>query len=270
MHRSLLLAGGLLLSAVLGIVAASPAAAHQLVSSSPGAGARLSAAPSQVTLVFSQPVFGMAAVFVTGPDGNAARGWPQVSGYRVVQQLSRGLGTGTYTVSWRLSSYGGGFGDSGSFRFTVAPTPTATKAVVTPTRTPTPTKRAAATPSKPAATSMAPPTTSPTPQLVVVPDPTTTTTVPEPTIAGVSSTDRENLPGPLFWWLLLGGLGCLGYGIFRARRTAHAQAEVQVREADTAELPLVAMLDAAAGDSEHAAGLPAPLLGDHDPVSSGR
>jgi copper transport protein len=130
-HR--LLAGIMLGFAIL-VLSGSPASAHaQLEGSDPSAGDVLAVAPSQVTLRFGELVeFSANAIQVfddhlqrvrTGPV--AAVG-PDGSQLRVL--LPSGLGRGTYTVSWDISS-GDTHPVSGSFRFSIGATSAVTGVV---------------------------------------------------------------------------------------------------------------------------------------------
>ncbi|MFG2044473.1 copper resistance protein CopC [Dactylosporangium sp. NPDC048998] len=92
------------------LVPATPASAHaELLSITPGNGARLAAAPTEVRLRFSEKVFlppggirvlGTGGKTVTTEPAHTEPDRPQ----EVVQPMPAGLGTGTYTVDWRVVS----------------------------------------------------------------------------------------------------------------------------------------------------------------------
>lgn len=99
---------GLALAATL--ISAPPASAHtDLVSITPEPGARLTAAPTKVVLVFNQSVSPpFASVVVTTADGvPVTRGKPAVTGATVSQALSEPLGPGAYRVAFRVVSKDG-------------------------------------------------------------------------------------------------------------------------------------------------------------------
>lgn len=120
------------LAAVL-LVPATPAWAHNaLRESTPAGGARLAAAPQQVTLIFAErldPKF--TTIAVTAADRTTvAAGKPTVSGKRATQDLTPDLAAGTYTVAYRVVSVDG-HPVQGSFTFTTTSVPAST----TPTST---------------------------------------------------------------------------------------------------------------------------------------
>lgn len=103
-----------------GAVAASPAWAHAvLVSTSPANGTVLDAAPSRVTLTFSEPVAPVAdQIRVIAPDGaRADHGEPGTDG-RAVRVGVHGAAEGTYVVTFRVIS-SDGHPVSGAFSFSV-------------------------------------------------------------------------------------------------------------------------------------------------------
>lgn len=117
----LLLAGVLALAALGPAVAlAPPAAAHdQVVSTTPADGASV-AAPTAVSVTFSEPVLAVATanrVVVTGPDG-PVDGDLSTHGAVVTLTFSSPLAGGRYRVQWRAAS-GDGHPVSGAFAFTV-------------------------------------------------------------------------------------------------------------------------------------------------------
>ncbi|MCI0687821.1 MAG: copper resistance protein CopC/CopD [Sporichthyaceae bacterium] len=102
------LLAGATLGILLGVAAATPAAAHAvLIGSDPVAGQRLDAAPARVLLSFSEPV-GSATVTVLGPDGApVTAGEPSFvdpAHRQVATELRTGLPDGVYVVSWRVVS----------------------------------------------------------------------------------------------------------------------------------------------------------------------
>jgi len=116
-----MLAGALLLAV---ISAAPPASAHAVVvSSDPADGARLSKAPSAVTVRFDEQV-GVGVGFLRVVDGAGQRvdtggtGHPGSDGTALTVRLTSGLGDGSYLASFRVTS-----ADShpiaGSIRFVV-------------------------------------------------------------------------------------------------------------------------------------------------------
>lgn len=99
-----------LLTALLILGAAGPAAAHNvLISSSPPAGAQLSTGPERVELVFDLPVQqSFSTLTVTGPGGTVwEAGPPRVSGQTVsVDVLPLGP-AGRYVAAYRILSADG-------------------------------------------------------------------------------------------------------------------------------------------------------------------
>ncbi|HEY0777771.1 MAG TPA: copper resistance protein CopC [Gemmatirosa sp.] len=101
------------------------ALAHaHLVRSAPSAGARLTAAPTEIRLTFSEaPELAVSLVRLVGPDGMAvplgtladAPGTSTV----VVAAVRGPLGAGTYTVTWQVVA-SDGHPSHGQFAFTVA------------------------------------------------------------------------------------------------------------------------------------------------------
>jgi copper transport protein len=128
--RRLAAAGLGLVFALFAVIAgpAVPAYAHaQLVDTSPANGARLQAPPPEVVLRFTEPVTpvrdGVRLLDQAGKvrDGGPAR-TDRGAATRVILPVPAGLGTGVYTVSWRVVS-----ADShpihGAFVFGVGQTP---------------------------------------------------------------------------------------------------------------------------------------------------
>ena len=118
------LAAVVALTAVVTVAAAGVAAAHAvLLTSSPVAGSRLDAAPTDVALTFSEPVTPVA-LDVTGPEGQPATpdGADSFDGTAAVVEvpLRPNLPDGVYVVSWQVVS-----ADShplrGAFEFAIGP-----------------------------------------------------------------------------------------------------------------------------------------------------
>jgi methionine-rich copper-binding protein CopC len=91
----------------LGVPAAS--AHDQLLGATPADGSSVATAPDRVDLTFSGTVQELGAqVLVTGPAGAAVtQGAVQVSGTSVSQLLAPDLPTGSYAVTWRVTSADG-------------------------------------------------------------------------------------------------------------------------------------------------------------------
>ncbi|WP_229402716.1 copper resistance CopC family protein [Micromonospora okii] len=110
------------LSAVVLLVPASPAAAHNsLTSATPAEGARLTTPPKQITLDFVEklnPAFTTIALSDTAQQ-EVATGETVVTDARGTVAIDQALGNGTYTVAYRVVSVDG-HPVQGSYRFTVA------------------------------------------------------------------------------------------------------------------------------------------------------
>jgi methionine-rich copper-binding protein CopC len=166
------LAAALTTVLVAGLVAMSavPAAAHdQLLSTDPADGSTLDAAPTAVTLVFSEDVLDISTtVVVTGPAGDMPV-QVAVDGSTVTATLTGDQPDGAYTVTWRIVS-SDGHPVQGAFGYALAapvpapapiPTPTATASPdPTPTSAPAPTPSPSATASPDAADDEASPSTA--------------------------------------------------------------------------------------------------------------
>ena len=113
---------GLAALLVAGVVAApSPASAHsRLTSTSPAAGSTVRTAPRSVSLTFNERLLGRYSnITVTGPRGATySVGRPRQVDTTTTQDVQP-LGSGQYTVAWRVVS-ADGHPIGGSFRFTVA------------------------------------------------------------------------------------------------------------------------------------------------------
>ncbi|MDR7400846.1 MAG: copper resistance protein CopC [Armatimonadota bacterium] len=104
------------------LLAAAGASAHAvLVRSAPPSGASLSAAPAAVVLEFSEPVApGLSAATVTDGSGTVVSTVASLSADRRSLTVSlRPLGTGVYTVRWRVLSTADGHATTGFFLFAV-------------------------------------------------------------------------------------------------------------------------------------------------------
>ncbi|MEW1954513.1 copper resistance CopC family protein [Terrabacter sp. NPDC080008] len=99
----------LLGSAVTSVVAAGPAAAHDvLISTSPANGATVAQTPSRIVLTFTDPALPIGTqMVVTGPSGPVAVPKPRLVDNTVVQDLPASSPAGRYTVLWRVTSADG-------------------------------------------------------------------------------------------------------------------------------------------------------------------
>ncbi|MGM1016633.1 MAG: copper resistance CopC family protein [Actinomycetota bacterium] len=132
---------GTLLTALLMLMSASPASAHDtLLESSPAADATVETLPDDLTLTFSADLIsgdGATAVVVTDAGGETVSdGEPTVNGTVVTQPLVAEGEAGVYDVVWKVVS-SDGHPISGEFSFTVE--------TGTVTEEPTPTPSAAPT-----------------------------------------------------------------------------------------------------------------------------
>ena len=136
------LAAGLVLALAMLPATAGAAQAHaRFLASDPANGAKLTAAPASIKLTFNEDVLpGSAKLRVDGPAGAAAVGAIVIRTTTVAAAMPPDLGSGTYTVTWRVTS-ADGHPISGAFRYTLtlpATATTASSASPTPT-SPTPT-----------------------------------------------------------------------------------------------------------------------------------
>lgn len=124
------------LGRVVGLLALTPALAlahGRLLSSTPTAGGRVTTAPRELQLTFSEPVeLAVSRVQLLGADGRAiALAKPSLAeaGRTVRAGIPTTLAAGTYTVSWRVAGRDG-HPVAGKFNFTVggAATPAASSA----------------------------------------------------------------------------------------------------------------------------------------------
>jgi MYXO-CTERM domain-containing protein len=213
--RALVLGAVALLGAVTAVgVTAVPAAAMSVESSTPAAGSQNAEPPGQIQIEFDDIVFFTDFdISVTGPDGDATNGIPIVIGRIATQGLDDDLPNGRYTVTWAVGESLLDEGGRGSFTFRVGPPPArelpsasaeasappardlpAAGATTAPERTP-----------KAEPTRLSPPVsaTAKAPGGVPAAQARPTQNVPQPDVAGVSTTSAEWLPPPAFWWGLL-------------------------------------------------------------------
>lgn len=110
-----------IVAALLGLVSAAPALAHdQLVGSSPGDGEVLQRPPREVALTFTSDVLPIGpTVLVRDAAGRSVQdGEPAVEGSVVTTSLPTDLADGAYVVVWRVVS-GDGHPIEGALTFTV-------------------------------------------------------------------------------------------------------------------------------------------------------
>jgi copper transport protein len=116
----------------LGCVPGDAAAHAGLTSSDPAAGAALGAAPTAVVLTFSeQPQASLSSITVSDTKGVAYQaGLPQPARGDPLSLVVpvRALGSGVYTVSWRVDSAVDGHATSGAYAFGVGVSPSAVPA----------------------------------------------------------------------------------------------------------------------------------------------
>jgi copper resistance protein C len=176
------LTAGLVLALAMLLATAGAAQAHaRFLASNPANGAKLTAAPPSVKLTFNEDMLpGSAKVRLDGPAGVATVGDIVVKATTVVAAMPPDLSSGTYTVTWRVTS-ADGHPISGAFRFTL-------------------TLPAAATTT--AAASAVPTTTSASPSIDTIPvTPTASTTDGGATPLVVGALAATLLvAGGLWWW----------------------------------------------------------------------
>ncbi len=131
-------------AALILVVSAAPAAAHNVLeSTSPASGQTVNRTPTTVVLTFNNPAIAMGTqLLITGPDGNVAVGAPRLVDNTVAQDIAPGAAAGPYTVTWRVTSIDG-HPISGTFTFTskaaaAGSPPTATPSAPNPSVSPTP------------------------------------------------------------------------------------------------------------------------------------
>lgn len=140
MRRLLLPLLGTVLAAALSVLTAAPAWAHtRLVSSTPATG-QPAEAPSEVVLVFSDPVqAGLSALSVRGADGAehvSGSPSPGSDDASVSQALRSPLEPGTYTVAYRVLA-ADGHPVTGSFEVTATGGAAPATGAATPASSPT-------------------------------------------------------------------------------------------------------------------------------------
>ena len=109
------------------LVGMGSAQAHsELISSSPAADSVLDFGPPGVELEFNQNIQNrFVNVAVTAPDGTqVGQGEPSAQGAKVLLPIRDGVGSGRYTVGYRVTS-ADGHPITGSYSFTIALSPSA-------------------------------------------------------------------------------------------------------------------------------------------------
>lgn len=137
MSRSPSLFFAVAVAATIVLVSASPAAAHdELISSTPAPGARLTEAPTEISLTFSADVLtlGAAVIVADGAGHDWAVGEPTVQSGTVTVELDAGMPADGYEIRWRVVS-ADGHPISGLVPFTVGDAAPLTR---TPAATDTP------------------------------------------------------------------------------------------------------------------------------------
>jgi len=124
---------------IAALAVAAPASAHdELVSSSPAAGAQLTAPPTELSLTFSNDLLsldensGTAMTVVDQAGDDWVDGEPVIQADNVTVPLAEGMPDGAYTVTWQVVS-SDGHPTSGEYSFSLA----AAEASASPTATPT-------------------------------------------------------------------------------------------------------------------------------------
>lgn len=198
------------LALVLSLSLLSVASAHaELVSSDPAAGANLTAAPSKITLVFSEEISDVAteSFFTVTNESGASVGSGKLDTTDLDHKtlsgtLNAGVGDGVYTVAWEAMTPDDNGHSEGSFTFGVNKAPGAQ-----PTAAPEPTEEEAEATATPAAAGAAQPTAAPAPAAT-------------PAAGGTAGTlPRTGDSGPdMRGYLLLGAAILLVCGIALRRR----------------------------------------------------
>ena len=212
---------GIIIVLVLSLGLLSTASAHaELVSSDPAAGAKLTAGPAKVTLVFSEEIDEQGSSFTITDAKKATVGTGKLDlndlDHKTLSgTLSSGVGDGVYTVAWDVITSDDKAEESGTFTFAVnadpGPQPTAKPEEGEATAAPT----VAANPTA---------TTRPTTAAAGAAQPTTAATV-QPTATSAGGTNPTNLPrtggneSNLFGFALLAAVMLLagGVALYRSR-----------------------------------------------------
>lgn len=153
----------LLLGLLVGVLGATPAAAHDtLEGSDPGDGATVATVPASVTLTFNEEVQNFSPVIqVTGPDGTDwADGEPTVAGVDVSVPVKAGAPAGAYTVAYRIVS-SDGHPVTGELTFTAEAAAAGAAPAAPPASTPAASAAAASTPASSPASSSSPAASTP-------------------------------------------------------------------------------------------------------------
>ncbi|WNV88524.1 copper resistance protein CopC [Umezawaea sp. Da 62-37] len=185
------LGAALLLTGLALAGTATPALAHaELLSSDPGAGAALSAAPTQIQLTFAEPV-GLpdTPITVTGPDGATWKvGQVTVAGAVITAPVIPSGPSGEYVIDYKvISDDGDEVGDK--IRFSL----------IAPVALPTSSAANTSTPEDTTAT-------------------TTTTATSTPAAAQPADTPSDDDSGVPVWVWILAAVVLIGAGAFGATR----------------------------------------------------
>jgi len=206
---------GIIIVLVLSLGLLSTASAHaELVSSDPAAGAKLTAAPAKVTLVFSEEIDEQDSSFTITDAKKASVGTGKLDlndldHKTLTGTLNAGLGDGVYTVAWDVITSDDKAEESGTFTFGVNADPG-----------PQPTAEPEEGEATAAATAAANPTatTRPTTATAGAAQPTTAATA-QPTAASAGGANPTNLPSTggndsnLFGFALLAAVMLLAGGV---------------------------------------------------------
>jgi copper resistance protein C len=122
-QNPLLAVAGAAALGLVGLILATPAAAHdELTGSSPADGATVGRVPAAVTLYFEEPPAGSPiAVTVYGPAGLQVNSTaPRLDGSDITEELAGVNSAGAYSIAYRIMS-DDGHPVSGTVHFTVGP-----------------------------------------------------------------------------------------------------------------------------------------------------
>jgi methionine-rich copper-binding protein CopC len=126
---------------VTSVISAAPASAHAvLIQITPGNGAQLTTAPTQVVVKFDEPVSAtFVTVVVTNTAGvGVAKGKATVQGATVTQALSPDIASGEYRIAFRVTSDDGHpVTGKSTFTLKLAPGTSPTTSAGTPSPSPT-------------------------------------------------------------------------------------------------------------------------------------